>query len=81
MAFINIPSTAQPDTMKCIAMLAGTAVRDLIVKELNGIGNVMNIESNAHTTYDDISWGIEARNENGMVRFSSSACFAITDRS
>jgi len=51
-------------------MLAGTAVRDLIREQLNDLGNYMNIEANAHTAY----WGIEAHNENGMVRFSSSTC-------
>lgn len=67
MAFINHSSTAQPDTIKCIAMLAGTAVCDLVLKQLNDLGNLMNIESNGHTAYDDILWGIEAHNENGMV--------------
>ena len=81
MAFINIPSTAQPDTIKCIAMFAGTAVRDLVTEQLNDLGNVMNIESNAHTSYDDIFWGIEAREENGMVQISSSTCLAITHQS
>ncbi|KAH9977546.1 hypothetical protein BJV74DRAFT_860371 [Russula compacta] len=57
------------DTIKCIAMLAGTAVRDLVVKQLNGPGNLMNIESNTHTAYNDILWGIEAREENGMVKY------------
>ena len=48
-------------------MLAGTAVCDLVLKQLNDLGNLMNIESNGHTAYDDILWGIEAHNENGMV--------------
>ena len=51
-------------------MLAGPAVRDLILKQLNGIGNVMNIQSDAYTAYDNLEWGIEARNDNGMVRTS-----------
>jgi len=80
-AFINIPSTAQPDTIKCIAMFAGTAVRDLVTEQLNDLGNYINIQSDAHTAYDDIFWGIEAHNENGMVRFSSLTCFAITHQS
>jgi len=80
-AFVNNPSTGQPDTIKCVAMLAGTAVRDMVLEQLNNLGNVMNIESNAHTSYDDIFWGIEAREENGMVQFSSSTCLAITHQS
>jgi len=80
-AFINHSSTAQPDTIKCIAMLAGTAVRDLVVTKLNDPGNLLNLDSITHTAYDDILWGIEAREENGMVRISSSTCFAIANQS
>jgi hypothetical protein len=57
----------EPDTLKCIAMLAGPAVSDLVMKQPNGIGNVMNMETNAHTAYDNLKWGIEAHNDNGMV--------------
>ncbi|KAF8325089.1 uncharacterized protein EI90DRAFT_3129205 [Cantharellus anzutake] len=71
----------KPDTIKCIAMLAGTAVRDLVLEQLNDLGNLLHIELNAHVAYDDIHWGIEALNENGVVRFSSSTYFAITHRS
>ena len=67
MAFIDLCSTAQPDTIKCIAMLTGTAVCDLVLEQLNGLGNLMLIQSDAHTAYDDIYWGIEALNENGKV--------------
>ena len=57
------------DTLKCIAMFAGIdAIRD-IMSHLNGIGNVMNMEHNAHMTYDKLKWGIEAREEGGEVRF------------
>jgi len=59
----------KPDTIKCIAMLAGTTVRDLVLEQLNDLGNLMNIETNAHTAYDDIFWGIEAHNENGVVKY------------
>jgi hypothetical protein len=31
----------------------------------------MNIESNTHTSYDDLFWGIEARVDNGTVRIYS----------
>ncbi|KAF8330341.1 uncharacterized protein EI90DRAFT_3124374 [Cantharellus anzutake] len=59
----------KPETIKCIAMLAGTAVCDLVLEQLNGPGNLMLIQSDAHTAYDNIRWGIEARNENGMVKY------------
>ena len=53
--------------MKCIAMFAGTQVRDLVFQQLNQLGNLMNIESNAHTAYGELLWGIEGRVENGTV--------------
>src|SRR5258708_8618205 len=58
--------------MKCIALFGGQAVRDLVLQQLNDLGNLMLIESNAHTAYDEIRWGIEACNENGKVCHHSS---------
>jgi hypothetical protein len=49
-------------------VLAGTAVSNLVINELNGIGNVVNMESNAHAGYTDLTWGIEARDNDGTVR-------------
>ena len=49
-------------------MLAGTAVRDLVLQQLNGLGNLMNLESNAHTAYNNIKWAIEGRDTIGEVR-------------
>ncbi len=49
-------------------MFAGTATRDLVLQHLNGLGNLMNIESNAHNAYDNLWWGIEAQVENETVR-------------
>jgi hypothetical protein len=48
-------------------MFAGPQTRDLVLQYLNGTGNVMNLEANAHTAYDDLKWGIEAQETNGMV--------------
>ena len=48
-------------------MLAGSAVRDLVLQQLNSLGNLMNIQSDAHTAYDNLRWGIESRMEGGMV--------------
>ncbi|KAG8220712.1 hypothetical protein J3R82DRAFT_3035 [Butyriboletus roseoflavus] len=66
-----IPNSVRgkPDTLKCIAMFAGGSARDIIVSHLNKIGNVMNMELNAHTTYDLLSWGIEAKEESGQVKY------------
>ncbi|KAH9975650.1 hypothetical protein BJV74DRAFT_888762 [Russula compacta] len=50
-------------------MLAGTAVCDLVVEQLNDPSNLVNIDSIIHTAYYDILWGIEAREENGMVKY------------
>jgi hypothetical protein len=54
--------------MEYIAMLAGTAGRDLVLQQLNGLGNLMNLQSDAHAAYDNIKWGIEGRDKNGEVR-------------
>ena len=59
----------QPDTLKCIAMFAGAAARNDVVRHLNNIGNAMNMELNAHTSYDELRWRIEAKEEGGKVRF------------
>jgi len=50
-------------------MFAGAAARDDIVSHLNNVGNVMNMEQNAHSSYDELEWGIEATEESGEVRF------------
>jgi hypothetical protein len=49
-------------------MFAENEARDLLIQHLNGIGNVVNLQSDAHAAYDDLKWGIEAQNDNGMVR-------------
>jgi len=49
-------------------MFAGAAARDEVIRNLNSIGNVMNMEENAHKKYDDLYWGIEAKEEGGQVR-------------
>jgi len=56
-------------------MFAGNEVRDLVVQHLNGIGNVVNLEKNAHSAYDNLRWGIEAQNDNGTVRTMKSVVF------
>jgi hypothetical protein len=55
-------------------MFAGTATSKLVMDELNGIGNVMNLESNAHTAYDNLIWGIEAQKDGEMVRLQMLTC-------
>jgi len=49
-------------------MFAGSAVRDEVIQNLNSIGNVMNMQQDAHTDYGDLLWGIEAKEEGGQVR-------------
>ena len=44
-------------------MFAGTTVRDLVMEHLNGIGNVMNLQVDARTTYDAIEWAIRAEKD------------------
>ena len=50
-------------------MFAGAAARDSVMSHLNSIGNAMNLETNAHTSYDELYWGIEAKEKDGEVRF------------
>ena len=48
-------------------MFAGETARNDVARHLNTIGNVMNLENNSHTAYDNLRWGIEAKTENGQV--------------
>ena len=48
-------------------MFAGNEVRDLVIQHVNGIGNVVNLQSDAHAAYDELKWGIEAQDDNGTV--------------
>jgi hypothetical protein len=41
-------------------MLAGTKVLVFVVKNLNEIGNVMNLEWDAQDAYRDIRWAVQA---------------------
>jgi hypothetical protein len=50
-------------------MFAGSAARDEVIYNLNSIGNVMNMQQDAHTDYNDLLWGIEVKEEDGQVRF------------
>ena len=52
-------------------MFAGDETRDLVIQHLNGVGNVMNLQSDAHNAYDYLKWGIEAQDDNGTVRTKS----------
>jgi len=54
-------------------MFAGSATRDLVVQHLNDIGNAMNLQTDAHTSYDNLRWGIEAIDNNGEVRFNTNS--------
>lgn len=57
--------------MKFIAMFAGPTVRDLVMQESNGLGNAMNLESNAHQAYNGFKWAIQANENNGRVRIDA----------
>jgi hypothetical protein len=48
-------------------MFAGTATWDLVLQHLNDLGNVMNLQGDAHTAYDNLRWGIEAQVENEIA--------------
>ncbi|KAF8432745.1 hypothetical protein L210DRAFT_3413118 [Boletus edulis BED1] len=59
----------KPDTLKCITMFAGPAARDEVMHHLNNIVNVMNMQHDAHVSYDNLDWGIEAKEEGGEVKY------------
>ena len=48
-------------------MFAGPAVRNEVMNNLNGPGNAMNMDLNAHALYNDLEWGIEAKEEDEKV--------------
>jgi hypothetical protein len=54
-------------------MFAGPKIRDLVEKNINGIGNIMALQSDASMAYDDLRWAIEAKEDerNGKVRIRS----------
>ncbi|EDR09967.1 uncharacterized protein LACBIDRAFT_325878 [Laccaria bicolor S238N-H82] len=58
-----------PDIMDYIALFAGPKARDLVQESLNGVGNALNLELNAHMTYCELHWGIEAQDHNGEVKY------------
>ena len=60
-------SALQPDIMDYIAVFAGPQARDLVQESLNGVGNTLNLELNAHMKYYELHWGIEAQDQNGEV--------------
>ncbi|KAF8558054.1 hypothetical protein OG21DRAFT_1405907 [Imleria badia] len=64
-----LSSHLNPDTLKCIAMFAGADARDDVVSHLNSIGNVMNMQLDAHDSYDKLKWGIEAKEEGEEFKY------------
>ena len=48
-------------------MFAGTATRDFVLQHMNDLGNLMNLQADAYTAYDNLRWGIEAQVENEKV--------------
>jgi hypothetical protein len=56
-------------------MFTGNEARDLVTQHLNGIGNFVNIQWDVHAAYDNLKWGIETQNDNGMVRTMKSVVF------
>ncbi|KAF8577721.1 hypothetical protein K439DRAFT_1621885 [Ramaria rubella] len=59
----------KPDTLALISMFAVEETAKVVLEHLNSVGNVMNIQSDAHTTYDQLLWGIEAQERDGKVKY------------
>jgi len=63
-------------------MLAGNATQKKVVESLNNIGNVMNLQMDAHKAYDRLLWGIEAVGCDGKVRSNfETTPIIVADRS
>ena len=52
-------------------MFAGQQAGDIVFEHMNGIGNVTNLQADAHMSYDTLRWGIEAIQEGQKVRACS----------
>lgn len=50
-------------------MFAGAATRDDVLNHLNGVCNVMNTQQDAHAEYDNLTRGIEAKEESRKMQF------------
>jgi hypothetical protein len=50
--------------MKCITMFAGNEAKDFVMQHLNEIGDVVNLQRDAHAAYGDLKWGIEVQDDN-----------------
>jgi hypothetical protein len=61
-------SVLQPDTVDYIAVFAGPKARDLVQESLNGVGNALDLELNAHMAYCELNWGIEAQDHDGEAQ-------------
>jgi hypothetical protein len=61
-------------------MFAGQRTGNLVFDHMNGIGNVMNLQTDAHTWYDNLRWGIEAREECQTIRHASSYTWCTLTR-
>jgi hypothetical protein len=50
-------------------MFAGPKIRDLVEKNINSLGNIMALQSDASKAYGDLRWAIEAKEDepNGKV--------------
>jgi hypothetical protein len=47
------------EMLRCITMFTGKQTLELVVKNLNGVGNAVNLQKNAHNDYDSLRWGID----------------------
>ncbi|KAF8573769.1 hypothetical protein K439DRAFT_1421143 [Ramaria rubella] len=59
----------KPDTLALISIFAGEKTAKVVLEHLNSVGNAMNIQSDAHPTYDQLLWGIEAQERDEKVKY------------
>ncbi|PBK98051.1 hypothetical protein ARMGADRAFT_1161613 [Armillaria gallica] len=65
-------SIASPDKihpLKMILLFAGKDVAESVRAELNSLGNVVNFDTGISVIFDDLMFGIEAKEENNEVQY------------
>ncbi|PBK67910.1 hypothetical protein ARMSODRAFT_958488 [Armillaria solidipes] len=65
----SIASPDKLDPFKMILLFAGKDVAESVRAELNSLGNVVNFDTGISVVFDDLMFGIEAKEENNEVQY------------
>jgi len=70
MHLIPVSVRDKPDTLEKIALIAGSATKDIVLQYLDSHQNALHLELNTCVAFDRLRWGIEAQmDSNGTVRY------------